>query len=150
MRKKERQITDETVLEKILNTAKVCRLAMVDGDKPYVVPLNFGYKEKTIYFHSAQEGRKIDIIKKNPQVCFEVDEMIKLKKASLACDWGAQYHSIIAEGRAQIVEGVEDKKKALEIIMSQYSNRTFEFPDEKIAITAVIAVHLEKISGKQA
>ena len=111
MRKKERQIKDQKVIADILKKATVGRLAMVDGDMPYVVPLNFGYKENTVYFHSALEGRKIDIIKKNPQVCFEVDEMIKLKKASLACDWGAQYRSIIAEGKAEILESVEKKKE---------------------------------------
>lgn len=149
MRRKEKEITDKKELEKILKAAKVCRIAMVDGDKPYVVPLNYGYRDGVVYFHSAGQGRKVELIKKNPKVCFEIDEMIALHKAKQACDWGVDFRSIIAEGRATFLETKQEKINGLDIIMAQYSGRKFEYPDEMIEKTAVCAVRLERISGKK-
>ena len=73
MRRREKEITDESTLESIILASLVCRLALSDGNQPYIVPLCFGYQDKTLYFHSALEGKKIDIIKHNQNVCFEFD-----------------------------------------------------------------------------
>ena len=80
--------------ESILKESRICRIGLVDQDKPYIVPMNFGYKNGTLYIHSAKEGRKIDLMKKNPNVCFEMDELVRLKKAKQACEWGVQYQSM--------------------------------------------------------
>jgi nitroimidazol reductase NimA-like FMN-containing flavoprotein (pyridoxamine 5'-phosphate oxidase superfamily) len=123
---------------------------MVDGDKPYMVPMNFGYKDECLFFHSAREGRKIDLIKKNPNVCFELDQLIKFKKAKIACDWGIEYKSVIGSGKAQLLDNLEEKIDALNVIMSQYSDRIFEYPDEMLEKTIVIKVQIDSMSGKQA
>ena len=149
MRKKEKEITDIKEIEKILQESNVCRLAMVDGDKPYMVPMNFGYQDGHLFFHSAKQGRKIDLIQKNPNVCFEVDQLIKFKKAKLACEWGVEYKSVIGSGRAQLLENLDEKIAALNIIMSQYSDRIFEYPDETLEKTAVIKVQIDSMTGKQ-
>ncbi|MCD4720247.1 MAG: pyridoxamine 5'-phosphate oxidase family protein [Desulfobacula sp.] len=149
MRKKEKEITDIKEIEKILQESNVCRLAMVDGDKPYMVPMNFGYQDGHLFFHSAKQGRKIDLIQKNPNVCFEVDQLIKFKKAKLACEWGVEYKSVIGSGRAQLLENLDEKIAALNIIMSQYSDRIFEYPDETLEKTAVIKVQIDNMTGKQ-
>ena len=73
MRKKEREITDIGEIEKIIRKATVCRLGLALNDVPYVVPLSFGYADKTLYLHGAKEGKKLDIIRQNNRVCFEVD-----------------------------------------------------------------------------
>jgi len=149
MRRKEKEITDKNQIEKILEESPVCRLAMVDGDKPYMVPMNFGYRDGVLFFHSAKQGRKIDLIKKNSNVCFEVDQLIRFKKAKLACNWGLEYKSVIGSGRAQLVDNIEEKIKGLHIIMSQYSQRKFEYPDEMLEKTLVIKVVIDHMSGKQ-
>jgi nitroimidazol reductase NimA-like FMN-containing flavoprotein (pyridoxamine 5'-phosphate oxidase superfamily) len=149
MRRKEKQITDMNEVEKILEQAQVCRLAMVDQGRPYVVPLNFGYRDGALYFHSALEGRKIKVIRENPLVCFEVDEQLKMKKAAAACDWGASYRSVIGTGTARILETPAEKKAGLDIIMAHYSGRSFDYPDEKLAKTAVIQVIIHEMTGKQ-
>ena len=149
MRRKEKEITDKKEIEKILQESNVCRLAMVDGDKPYMVPMNFGYRDACLFFHSAKEGRKIDVIQKNPNVCFEVDQLIRLKKAKLACDWGAEFKSVIGSGKAHLLEDSKEKRQALNIIMSQYSDRTFEYPDEILEKTLVIKVIIDRMTGKQ-
>ena len=149
MRRNEKEIQDKSEIEKILNRARVCRLGMVDRDTPYVVPLNFGYADGVLYFHSAKQGRKIDLITRNPRVSFEVDELIGLKKAGQACDWGASFKSVIGFGRAGFIETAEGKKNALDIIMAQYSGRSFSYPDEMLERTAVIRVDIEEMTGKQ-
>jgi len=149
MRRKEKEITDRDEIEKILRESQICRLAMVEDDKPYIVPMNFGFKEGCLYFHSAKEGRKINLIKKNPNVCFEVDQLIQLKKAKLACDWGVDYKSVIGEGTAQLVNTMAEKKEALHIIMSQYSDRKFEYSEEMLENTIVIKVTVYRMTGKK-
>ncbi|NOX33686.1 MAG: pyridoxamine 5'-phosphate oxidase family protein [Deltaproteobacteria bacterium] len=149
MRIKEREIKDRKDVEKILRESRVCRLAMVDGDKPYVVPLNFGYKDGFLFFHSAKEGRKIDLIKKNPNVCFEVDKLIRLKKAKCACDFGIEYKSVIGSGTAEFLDDLEEKIEGLNAIMSQYSGRQFEYTNKMLEKTIVIKVTIDTMTGKQ-
>jgi len=149
MRRDEREIIDISAMEAIIHASIVCRLALSDKDQPYIVPLCFGYKDKTLYFHCAPEGRKIDIIKKNHNVCFEFDVNTEVVKAEKACNWGMKYQSVIGFGKAVIVESLDEKRKAIDIIMSQYVDRVFQFPDPVIKGAAVIKVEIEKMTGKQ-
>jgi nitroimidazol reductase NimA-like FMN-containing flavoprotein (pyridoxamine 5'-phosphate oxidase superfamily) len=149
MRRKEKEIKEMQVIEEIIKQSQVCRLAMVDQDKPYVVPMSFGYDGSHIYFHSALEGRKIEVLKKNPQVCFEFDEVIKLMKNKDACEWGIAFKSVIGEGRAVFLEDTREKAHGLGVIMAQYSKRVFEFPKPSMDKTAVIKVAITRITGKQ-
>ncbi len=149
MRRKEKQITEQADVDDVIKGSRVCRLAMVDGNKPYVVPLNFGYAFPYLYFHSASEGRKLDVIRKNPHVCFEFDHLEKLIKNKEACEWGAAFKSVIGEGEAVLVTDIETKEKAMHCIMAQYSSRTFEFPRESLERTAVIQVKISEMIGKK-
>ena len=149
MRKKEKEITDNTELIAIIAKAKVCRLAMVDGDSPYIVPLSFGYADNRLYFHGATKGKKIDLIKTNPNVCFEFDHLIETVESEKACSWSMKFQSIVGFGKASLLETSESKEDALAIIMAQYSEEQFTFPDKVIQATAVIMVSIESITGKQ-
>lgn len=149
MRREEREISEKAEIENILEKARVCRLAFVDGDIPYIVPLNFGYKDDILYVHSAKQGRKIDLMKRNPRVCFEVDELVRFKKAKLACDWGVAYKSVIGTGKAGFIESGEEKKKALDIIMAHYSGRSFEYDNDILEKTTVIRIDIVQMTGKQ-
>ncbi len=149
MRRKDKEITDKKEIEKILKKSQICHIAMVDKEKPYIVPMNFGYKNQTLFFHSALEGRKINLIKKNPNLCFEVDQVVQFKKAKIACDWSIEYKSVIGEGRAQLLYDPEEKREGLNIIMAQYSGRTFEYPSEMLEKTLVIKLEIDKMTGKQ-
>ncbi len=149
MRRKEKEIKEMGAIEEIIKQSRVCRLAMVDQNKPYVVPMSFGYDGSHIYFHSALEGRKMDLLGKNPHVCFEFDEVTKIMKNKEACEWGMAFKSVIGEGRAVLVDDVTEKSHALGLIMAQYSNRSYEFPKESMEKTAVIKVAITRITGKQ-
>lgn len=149
MRRKEQEISDESAIKTIIEKAVVCRLGMVDGNKPYIVPLCFGYHENVLYFHGALKGRKIDFIRMNPNVCFEFDLITETIESKNACDWNMKYQSVIGFGKAVFIESSEEKRKALRIIMAQYSDRQFQFPENGLKTTAVIKVQVESITGKQ-
>jgi len=149
MRRTEKEIGDRTEIDAIIRRSQVCRLGLSDEGLPYVVPLCFGYDGNALYFHCAQEGRKLEILRRNPRVCFEFDIVEGLIEAEQGCDWGIRYQSVIGYGTARVVEDAVDKRKALAIIMAQYSAGTFAFPPEMVSRTAVVEIEIESLAGKQ-
>ena len=149
MRKKDKQINDIAAIENILGKASVCRLGLCEENQPYVVPLCFGYEDNTLFFHCAEQGKKLDILRKNNNVCFEVDIDCEIIKADQACDWGMKYKSVIGFGKAVFIEDAEKKRKALDVIMRQYSVGTFEYPANAIENIVVIKVKIRNMTGKQ-
>jgi hypothetical protein len=149
MRKKEKEIKDIVAIEDILRRAMVCRLGLCESNRPYVVPLCFGYKENALYIHCGPEGKKLEMLRKNNNVCFEVDIDHEIIKAEQACKWAMKYKSIIGFGKAVFVEDAEGKRMALDIIMRQFSANTFEYPNEAIQKTTIIKVEIESMTGKQ-
>lgn len=150
MRRKDREIKDKAEIERIIQNALVCRVALSDGDSPYVFPVCFGFKDGTIYFHSAQEGKKIEILKKNNKVCFEMDIDTKLIEGEKGCEWGIRYSSVIGFGTASFVEDIEEKKKALHVLLAHYSDKSYEFPEPSLDQVAIIKIRVESITGKMA
>lgn len=149
MRRKEKEITETAGLESIISRSSTCRLALSVDNQPYIVPLCFGYQDKTLYFHSADTGRKIDMIRQNNQVCFEFDIDQEIIEDEEACHWGMNYRSIIGFGKAFIVEDGEQKREMLDIIMNQYGEGEFEYSEELLEIMVVIKVEIEEMTGKQ-
>ena len=149
MRRKDKEIKELAAIEEIIARAPVCRLALAQEDRPYVVPLNFGYADRTVYFHCAKEGRKLDMIAANPSVCFEVDLDHEIKTAAKGCDFSFKYKSVIGFGKASLVEGHEAKEAALRIIMAHYAEGGFAFEPKDTGRIAVVKVELEEITGKQ-
>ena len=149
MRRNEKEIKDPATLRAIIQQSKVCRVGLSDGNRPYIVPLCFGYEDGFLYFHAAHEGQKIEIIKKNNRVCFEFDVNAEIVEEQQACEWGMRYQSVIGFGTAVFLDDVEEKRRALEIIMRQYSDRSFLFPEHSVASTTVLKVAIESMTGKQ-
>ncbi len=149
MRRKEKEITDIGEIESIIRKSLVCRLGLADDGSPYIVPLCFGYKNNSLYFHSAKEGRKIEILKRNNQVCFEFDSNFEVQTGKAACDWGMNYRSVIGYGRAFFIENSEEKRKALDVIMAQYADGVFEYSEKAFGKAFVIKVEIESMTGKK-
>jgi len=147
--KLEKEIFKVSAIEAIIKKALICRLGLSDGENPYIVPLSFGYKDKTLYFHSAAKGKKIDIIRKNPRVCFEIEINSEIIKAEGACKWGMRYQSVIGYGKAVLLQNTDEKREALKVIMSQYSDRQYHFVDKEIQKAAVIKLEIGDMTGKQ-
>ncbi len=149
MRKAEREIKDQRELEDVIRRAEVCRLAMIDDGVPYIVPMNFGYRDGTFYFHCAREGRKLDILRKHPRVCFELEADVRLARGDDPCKWSTSYESIIGWGVADIIVDEEEARKGLEVLMSHYTEGPFDFDPRSLSLTAVIKVKAERMTGKR-
>jgi uncharacterized protein len=149
VRRSEKEIKERKDIEAIIAKAEVCRLGLSADHQPYVVPLNFGYEKNTLYFHGALEGTKIDMLRQNPRVCFEMDVNTEVVKESLPCFWGMRYESVIGFGKAEILADFEEKQKGLGIIMAHYSDETFSFDADFVHSVAVIRVDIESMTGKK-
>ena len=136
-------------IEAIIRKASVCRLGMLDGDTPYIVPLCFGYRDDTLYFHGSIKSRKYDLIQKHPKVCFEFDILAEAMPAEDPCDWDMRYRSVVGFGNATMVEEIHEKRLALEIIAKHYSKGTKAFPENKVKATGVFKVAVRSLTGMQ-
>jgi len=152
LRRKDREVKDKETIESIIKGATVCRIALSENNVPYIVPVAFGYKDNCLYFHSAPQGRKIDVIKQNNNVCFELDIDCELaKKSEQPCSWSMKYRSVIGFGKAFFIDGVKEKRTALNIIVEHYSGNPNEYPypEDVISNMAVIKVEIDSMTGKQ-
>ena len=150
MRRQEKEIKDIAAIEGVLRRATVCRLGLCEDNRPYVVPVCFGYKDNALYIHCGPEGKKIEMLRNNNNVCFEVDIDNELIKTERPCKWGFNYKSVIGFGKAVLIEDTESKRKALDIIMKQFLADIFDYPQETIDKTTIIKIEIENMTGKQA
>ena len=149
MRKKDREITDRNAINGIIKRCKVCRIALCEHEQPYVLPLNFGYDGQYLYFHSANAGKKIEILRKNSRIGFEFDILNEIVTDENPCEWGAKYESVVGTGIAEFIESQQEKAKSLECILSQYGSVSNEFRDASLYFVTVIRVTIVTISGKE-
>ncbi|MDT8301144.1 MAG: pyridoxamine 5'-phosphate oxidase family protein [Sedimentisphaerales bacterium] len=149
MRQKDQEINDIASIEDIIHKGQVCRLALSENERPYIVPLCFGYKDNNIFFHTAREGKKLDILRKNNNVCFEIDIDQELVKGKKACNCTMKYRSVIGFGKAELIDDIESKRKAFNIIMQNYLEGFFKYPEESIKNTVIIRVEIENMTGKK-
>jgi nitroimidazol reductase NimA-like FMN-containing flavoprotein (pyridoxamine 5'-phosphate oxidase superfamily) len=149
MRQGDREIIDPEELERVILSAEVCRLGMVDGDEPYVVPMNFGYRPGVLYFHSAREGRKLEVLRRNPRVCFELETDVRLVPGEKACQWTSHFRSVIGWGKASVITDERGVEEGLQALMDHYSPGRHEFDPGPLGLTAVIRLDVERMSGKR-
>ena len=153
MRRKDREITDETAIRAILDKAQVLHLAMIDGDRPYVVPLHYGYSlidgRLTLYLHSAKEGRKLDVLQKNGRVAFVLEtDVSSISGGEIPCKYGAAYASVMGEGKAVLLTDLAEKAAALQILMKIQTGREFTITEAMTESVAVLRVDAETYSAK--
>ena len=148
MRAKDLEVTDQAIIDSIIKKASICRLSMAKDNQPYVVPLCFGYDKKSLYIHSGPGGKKLEILKRNPEVCFLIDIDHKMVTSDSACDFEFNYRSIIGYGKASFVETVMEKKSALNLIVKNYTKKSLNLPIEAINDTVVIKVDIKSMTGR--
>ncbi len=152
MTKRELQITDENQIRAILDTAKVLHLGLAVNNEPYVVPMNYGYTVEegklVLYLHSAMRGKKLDMIRANPNVFFELDCDLTPFAGEKPCQYGLSYSSIMGRGKAQIVEDVEEKMQAMTVLMKTQTQKDFSFNESLVSIVAVIRIDVAEYTAK--
>ena len=148
MRKKEREIKDKAILDQLLMQSRICRLGLFDGKWPYVVPVNMGYEAGRIYFHSSKKGRKMEILREHPNVCFEVDSDVEIVTGDKPCDWTTYYKSVIGFGTAVILEDEAEKLAGMRVIMRRHGGPVEGFKPEVVPVTAVVRIDIASMTGK--
>lgn len=156
MRRKDREVTDLNRIYEIVKNCSVAHVGMVENGKPYVVALNFGCERQdnglVLYFHSACEGHKMDILKENPDVYFQMDCVNELnaKANENPCSYSWRYDSVMGSGQVEFIEEPEEKAYALNCIVRHLkkTDETFEFPEAALKKTCVYRVVSTDITGK--
>ena len=150
MRRSDKEITDLDTIHGIVRGCEVCRLGLAVDGEPYVVPISFGFDGEAVYFHTAKNGRKIDMMTANPRACVQFERNVELvTNDDDACAWTFSYESVIGFG--SVTELVRDKDKihGLNRIMQHYSGRNWSFPEQPMSSTRVWRVDLDILTGKR-
>lgn len=153
MRRQDREVADIKELLQIIDECKVFRIAMQDENGLYIVPLNFGYEyvdgKLSLYVHSAKEGRKVDILSKEPTVAFEMDCAHHLIEAEEASRYSYAFKSIIGNGKAIRIHDTEEKIKALKLLMLHQSGKNFNIPSHITETVAIFKIVATNFTGKR-
>lgn len=150
MRRADKKIADRQIMDQIIRSSEVCRIAYANDNLPYITPVSFGYDGKSIYVHTAKSGRKIDFLKKNNYVCFqfEIDVETITDKES-ACKWTAAFKSVIGYGHMIEAKSFREQEYALNQIMQHYSGRSWPFKEKMFSNVILWKIEIEELSGKQ-
>ncbi|MDR1479397.1 MAG: pyridoxamine 5'-phosphate oxidase family protein [Planctomycetaceae bacterium] len=155
MRRKEKEIVNVNEKIAIIESCKVCRLALLDGVQPYIIPLNYGYSFEnnvlTLYFHSASVGKKLEIIRKNNRACFEIDDNGQLIPAAQSCRYGYKFQSVIGTGKIIFLDTTEEKITALTKLMQHQTgqNKPITFDQTTLNQITVYKMIVEQFTGKR-
>ena len=155
MRRTDREITDRAQIMEIARRCTCCRLGFCTPTGAYIVPMNFGVVEREdgtidLYFHSATEGLKLDYIRQQPHIGFEMDGAQELVPNEVACGFSYRFESIIGEGEVRLVEDPEEKRMGLQAVMEHYSGKNdWDMPETMLARVAVIRLTVMQWSCKK-
>lgn len=150
MRRRDKMITDNSLIEYILNSSPVCRLGFVEGEYAYIVPVNYAHSDGYLYIHSARTGKKIELIEKNPKVSFEIEDVYEIIPADKPCGWTTKYRSVMGTGTIRIEQDLQMKKKGLDLIMAKYgAPQPYSYDEKNLDRMVILVVKIETVSGKQ-
>ncbi len=156
MRRQDREVVDSKCVWEIIRRAEVCRVAFCGEDWPYIVPMNFSMLDGTLYFHCASDGVKLDLLKANPNVCFEVETGVQVVPGDQACGWSVRYQSVIGFGCASVVEDLDEKRAGLKALLAQYrvlaqykADGETEIPQNILSETTIFRVDIHSLTGKE-
>jgi nitroimidazol reductase NimA-like FMN-containing flavoprotein (pyridoxamine 5'-phosphate oxidase superfamily) len=155
MRRKDKEIADVSEKLKIIAECRFCRLGLSEGDYPYIIPINYGFSYDDgslyLYFHSAMEGKKLDIIRKNNNACFEIDCDTKLIEGEKPCNYGYEFKSVIGFGKVTLLENIDEKINGLNRIMKQQTGKDikYDFSESELNRVVVFKMSVDEFTGKQ-
>ena len=172
MRRKDREVLGDENIAKIIEQCTTCHVAMADdanAGMPYVIPMSFGYSLMDgvleLYFHCAHVGKKLDCIRKNPNVAFSmcVENRIEIHE-DVYCKSGRFYASVVGQGKAEIVEDSAEKCRGLSLLMERQAAgaahgsssaqlmhaapHKFEFTPAQAAAVTVFKITSTNFTGK--
>jgi nitroimidazol reductase NimA-like FMN-containing flavoprotein (pyridoxamine 5'-phosphate oxidase superfamily) len=148
--RKEKEIADREEMEAIIRESPVIHIGLADNGLPYVVPMNFAFRGGRIFLHSSPRGLKMEMLRRNPHVCFEIDISHKALPGENICTWGFGYRSVIGFGQARFIDDPAQKREAMELIAGRYAgNISGDIPEERLRSVAIISIDIESMTGKR-
>ena len=150
MRRLDKEINDENVIIEMLTKSRICRFGFVDNDEAYIVPFRFAYADGCIYVHSAPEGRKMDLIKKNNRVSFEIEYYTEIVEDEKACNWTLKYRSAMGKGVISVENDKTSKINGLNLIMRKYGAKgDLKYDENSLSKMVLLKLQIDSITGKQ-
>ena len=150
MRKQDKEITEKGIIQEILEKSEICRLGLVDNTEAYIVPTNYAYENGIIYIHSAPSGRKIELIKRNNRVSFEIEYSSEIIKSEIPCKWTTRYRSVMGKGTIVTENNPESKKKGLDLIMIKYgAEMELNYKEKELSGMIILKLTIDSAIGKQ-
>lgn len=154
MRRADRQITDRDHIERIIGRGRYIMLALIDGVEPYAVTLSYGYDAgaSRLYFHTAHDGHKLDVISLNPRTC----GTIVLDGGYTQGECEHPYESAVVRGTLRVVESAEEKERAIHVLVDHleqspdayWSSRSWAL-DERLGGFSALCLDIESITAKR-
>jgi len=144
-------IQEQKEINEIIKSCNICFLGLADTDgTPYVLPMNFGYKDDIIYLHSGPEGHLIDIVNRNNKVCvtFCTENKLVYQEPQVACSYRMKSKSVVAWGNVEFITDIKQKEEMLNIMMAQYSDMKFTYSLPALQNVKVWKIPVDKISCK--
>lgn len=150
MRRNDKEITIRSEIDEVILGCQVCHLGLATDGEPYVVPVSFGYDGAAVYFHTASEGKKIDIIGSNPRVCLAFERNVNLVTSDTdPCKWTFTFESVIGYGTVTELLDADERAYGLNQIMLHYSGREWQFDGAAFANTRIWRVPVASVTGKR-
>jgi uncharacterized protein len=150
MRRKDKEITDPEIIQQILLKSQVCRLGLVDQGEAYMVPVNYAYDDGFIYIHSAPAGRKLEILRSNSRVSFEIEYSGEVIRDEIPCKWTARYRSLMGKGSVTIENDPEAIRRGLDLIMHKYgADQDLHYDESVLSRVILLKLEIQSITGKQ-
>ena len=152
MGRSERMVTERSDIISIIDKCDCLHLALIDGEFPYIIPMNFGFEDDgeklTLYFHGAKEGNKYALIEKNPRAAFSMSCAHELVPGKVPCASTFKYMSVCGKGLVKMVEG-DERMHALSVIVAHYDRETPHVFDERHAkAVSIFKMEVESFTGK--
>ncbi|MBP2198837.1 pyridoxamine 5'-phosphate oxidase family protein [Pantoea cypripedii] len=149
MRRDEREITEPAQIDAILQEGRVMYIALACEDMPFLLPVFYVWDGTALWFHSARSGSKIDMMKRNANICFAVSSYGGIIEDPLACNFEARHRTVIGLGKTHFVDDDSEKVTMLHRLMARFSDKTFTFPAANLTATQVIRIDITSLKGKQ-
>lgn len=149
MRRKDREILDPEEIDALIASERVMHLALSDNNVPFIVPLFYAFDRNALFFHSAKNGTKIEILKRNNNVCFEIFSGYEIIESDIACDFEARHRTVIGTGKASFVEDDSEKRMRLDRIVERFTKKKFEYPAPNFNATLIVRIDIDSVKGKK-
>lgn len=150
MRRREKEITNREIIDAILRNSRICTIAIKDTDYPHIVPMNYGYSDNCLWFHSAPEGRKIELLKRDGRVSFMIEDSHRIVPAATACGWTTEYRSMMGTGHIEIINDDTGKKEGLDIIMAHHgAEGKMVYRENQIGRMVILKLIIDTVTCKE-